>query len=79
MGGEFNNRIDSGIRSIYINIYTHNMSPSHRNGFNVLNLPLRYGQYHRWMQLTVWTGGYSLLYRQVDTAYCIDRWMELTV
>ena len=43
MGGEFNNRIDSGVRSIYINIYTHNMSPSHRNGFNVLNLPLCIG------------------------------------
>ena len=40
MGGEFN--IGSiQVSDQYINIHTHNMSPSHRNGFNVLNLPLK--------------------------------------
>ena len=39
MGGEFN--IGSiQVSDQYINIHTHNMSP-HRNGFNVLNLPLK--------------------------------------
>ena len=39
MGGEFNIGLIQ-VSDQYINIHTHNMSPSHRNGFNVLNLPL---------------------------------------
>ena len=41
MGGEFNIGLIQ-VSDQYINIHTHNMSPSHRNGFNVLNLPLEF-------------------------------------